>query len=90
VQGVVELTVAGAESRCRTTSPKDTSIGATPQNEANAAEDGKRLTEPVRARSLAASTSPTPSSRVRLVPEAVTATVTAAVASAMRRSSRRS
>jgi hypothetical protein len=40
VERVVELAVAGAREPVARTSPEDISIGATPQNEANAAAEG--------------------------------------------------
>lgn len=50
-------------------------------NEANAAAVGNRVIEPGRARSLAATTSPMPSRLVRVLPEAVTASLSACVVS---------
>jgi hypothetical protein len=77
------------ESRCRWTSPEDTSIGATPQNEANADADRNRPAAPDRAGILAARTSPMPCKVVRVVPDAATAAAWVPVASVMRRSRRR-
>lgn len=77
------------ERRWRWMSPEETSIGATPQYEANADADRNRVAEPERARIFAARTSPMPCSSVSVVPDAATAADKVAVASAMRRSRRR-
>jgi len=74
VQGVVELAVPGPRQPVSFDLAGGHLDRATPQKEANAAADGNRLIGPVRARMLAASTSPTPSSRVRVVPVAATPT----------------
>jgi hypothetical protein len=70
VQRAVDLPVASADSRCRTCSPEDASMGAVPFQDAKWALSRKPVMSPTSTSSLAAPEGPMPFSWVSVLPVA--------------------
>src|SRR5665811_570770 len=67
------------DSRCRTISPEEASIGAVPVQEANRLRSANRAMSPTSARTRAAPTGPTPRRSINHEPEAFTICFSSAV-----------
>jgi hypothetical protein len=84
VQDPVNLPVPARDSLCRTWSPEEASMGAVPFQEAKCALFGNRVMSPTSTRSRAAPVGPMPCRSSRLVPVALTSSVSSLFAAFLR------